>query len=148
MGVVRANLTIYLLSAIASGLFVVASGIAVVAFPLVLGREGVGRAMITLTLFCVGAVFTGLAALATRSAARVFRREKRGVGSLLAWVRLSAVVTAIFAALLYWIGAAFFDEDGGMPSAGTLVAIAVCVALFAHFARSASKLGRFRKELA
>lgn len=147
MGVARANLTIYLLSTIASGLFVAACGVAVVAFPLVLGREGVGRAMITLTLFCGGAVFTGLLALATRSAARVFRREKRGIASLLAWVRVSAVMSAILAALVYWIGAAFFNDDGGMPSAGTVIGIVVCAVLFAHFARSASVLARYRKEL-
>lgn len=132
-------------------LFVVGSGLAVVIFPLALGRDGVGLAMITLFLFCATAVSTGLAFLAARSAAQVLRRERRGVGALLAFMRVGALVSVLVAGISWWFSVAFFaDVDQSAVPVGfpSLLAIAACVIAFGHFAWGMRVLSGYRRSLA
>lgn len=77
-------------------LYVVCGGIAVVLMPIVMGREGVGTAMITLFTVCVMFVISGILLLAARSAARVIRREARGVRSLY-WFAITALIVVLLA---------------------------------------------------
>lgn len=134
---------------VAGALFVATSGIAVVAFPIVLGRDGVGRAMITLFLFCLVAVGTGVSLLAARSAARVIRRERRGVSSLLAFVRFGALVCVIAGAMVWWLSVAFFGsaDEAALLTWGSYVALAVCLAGFAFFVWGMRVLSGFRRSM-
>ena|GEM_PF-3051947 len=149
--VARANLILFGVLCVAGGLFVVGSGLAVVIFPLALGRDGVGRAMITLFLCCATVVATGLAFLAARSAAQVIRRERHGVGSLLAFVRVGALVSVVAAGITWWLSVAFFADvdQWALPvSVPALLAIAVCVLAFGHFAWGMRVLSKYRRSLA
>lgn len=148
--VARANLWLFGLLSVAGALFVFGSGIAVVAFPIVLGRDGVGRAMITLTLFCVAAVSTGVALLAARSAVRVVRRERRGVASLLAFVRFGAFVSVFVGGIVWWLSVAFIGASDGAEVSlqwGTVVAIGMCLIAFAFFVWGTLVLRGFRRSL-
>ncbi|MBC8087064.1 MAG: hypothetical protein H7Z40_07335 [Phycisphaerae bacterium] len=148
--VARANLMVFGVLSLCGVIFVCVSGIAVVLFPIVLGREGVGRAMITLFLCCSVAVSTGLALLAARSAARVIRRERRGVSSLLAFVQLGAIVSVFAGGIVWWLIAAFFaDRTGGAPAVSlkTLLAIVSPVAAFMFCVWGVVVLRRYRKSI-
>lgn len=123
----------------AGALFEIGGGISVVLMPIIMGREGVGTAMITLFAVCVTFVITGILLLAARSAARVIRRERRGVRSLSSFAILSAVVLAIAGGITEWLGVAFFATENGVQTAFNwstplLVVELLGVALFAWVA--------------
>ncbi|MGV3708925.1 MAG: hypothetical protein ACO1Q7_08785 [Gemmatimonas sp.] len=95
-----------------SGVVMVLFGaIGVVLMPITMGRQGVGLAMIALTVTCVTAVVSAIVLLAARSAVRVIRRERRGVRSLRAFARLGVVLMLVIAALAFWYRQAFLTPD-------------------------------------
>jgi hypothetical protein len=146
--VARANLWLFGVLSLCGLIFLIGSGVAVVLFPIVLGREGVGRAMITLFLFCTGAVATGLALLSARSAARVIRRERRGVASLLAFVRFGAFVSVVAQSIVWWLTAAFFaDEVGPMSNGMRILSLAAWMPAFVFFVWGMVVLRKYRKGL-
>ena len=110
-----------------------------------LGREGVGRAMITLFLGCASLVLTGVALLAARSAARVIRRERRGVASLRAFVILGALVSAIAVAVVWWLNVAFVSDGDWVRATfdwWTLISVGACKLVLFFFVWSAVVLRR------
>lgn len=98
-------------------LYVIGGGIAVVLMPIVMGRSGVGTAMITLFTVCVTFVVSGILLLAARSAARVIRRERRGVRSLYVFARTAFIVVLLAGAITQWLSVAFFGlNDADNPT--------------------------------
>lgn len=91
--------------------FVVAGGASVVLMPILMGREGVGTAMITLTLVCVSIVLSGILLLATRSASRVLQREKLALRTLSGFSTTALVASVLLLAIAQWVHAAFFTSD-------------------------------------
>lgn len=115
----------------AGALFVVGGGLAVVLMPLVMGREGVGTAMITLFVVCLTFVGSGILLLAARSAARVIRRERRGVRPLYLFSVIGAMVAALAFAMTQWLSVAFFEmNDGARKGFDASIAARVAEAVF------------------
>ena len=110
----------------AGALFVVGGGIAVVLMPFVMGREGVGTAMITLFAVCVTAVTSGILLLAARGAARVIRRERRGVRTLYLFSVFGVIVAALASGIAYWLKVAFFGSE-------SCVCVCVCVCAYKFY---------------
>jgi hypothetical protein len=79
-----------------------ATAIAIVIMPFVLGRQGVGMAMVSLFGLSVTAVFSTLPFFAARGAARILRRERRGIAPVyrLAWITIGLAIPAGFAGAL------------------------------------------------
>ena len=130
-------------------LFVAGGGVAVVLMPIVMGREGVGTAMITLFTVCVTFVVSGILLLAARSAARVIRRERRGVRTLYLFSVFGLIVAAMAFGIAYWLKVAFFTDDAsGESNVYVSTAIAAVPLMFmAWFARAAFVLSRFAREI-
>jgi hypothetical protein len=100
-----------------TAIYVVGGGLAVVIMPIAMGREGVGTAMITLFTVCVSFVASGILLLAARSAARVIRREQRGVRSLYLFSMTALIVVAIAFFISQWLSVAFYGfVDADNPS--------------------------------
>jgi lysylphosphatidylglycerol synthetase-like protein (DUF2156 family) len=96
---------------ISGAVMVLFGAVGVVFMPIMMGRQGVGLAMITLTVTCVTAVVSAIVLLAARSAVRVIRRERRGVRSLRAFARFGVVLMIVIAALAFWYREAFLTPD-------------------------------------
>lgn len=113
LSVARLLLLVFGVLAGAGALYVLGGAAAVVLMPLLMGREGVGTAMITLFTVCLTFVISGILLLAARSAARVIRRERRGVRSLYAFAVAGCVATLFLIAFSQWISVAFFAPGDG-----------------------------------
>ncbi len=130
-------------------LFVVGGAAAVVLMPMVMGREGVGRAMITLFTVCVTFVISGILLLAARSAARVIRRERRGVRTLYLFSVSGILLTTLACGIGYWLTTAFFADNVSGESTSFLSMAATVLPLFVAiwFARAAFVLRRFARDI-
>lgn len=129
--------------------FVVGGGVAVVAMPIVMGREGVGTAMITLFAVCVTAVTSGILLLAARGAARVIRRERRGVRTLYLFSLFGLAIATLACGIGYWLKVAFFASDSTSDSSTFAMTVTIIVPLLfmAWFARAAFVLRQYAKSL-
>lgn len=130
-------------------LYVVVGGIAVVLMPIVMGREGVGTAMITLFTVCLTFVVSGILLLAARSAARVIRRESGSVRSLYTFARASTILSVLVGAIMLWLRFAFFNDNAANSSLMGWPLLMLIVPLFSCllFARSAIVLRRYSRIL-
>ena len=107
-------LTVYGSLFVIGALYVMGGGASVVLMPLIMGRAGVGTAMITLFTVCVTFVASGVLLLAARSAARVVRREPLSVRPLYLFAVWSLAVVLIVGALTQWLSVAFYgSKDAG-----------------------------------
>ena len=133
----------------AGALYVVGGAAAVVLMPIVMGREGVGTAMITLFTVCVTFMTSGVLLLAARSAARVIRRERRGARTLYLFSVTAVIVAAVVCGITYWLKVAFFDSDSPASSSAyaTTAAIIAPLILMAWFARAAIVLRKYARAI-
>ena len=130
-------------------LYVIVGLVAVVLMPIRMGREGVGTAMITMFTVCVTAVFSGIQLLAARSAARVIRREERGVRALYLFSVFAMIALAVALGIVWSIKVAFFGNDASGDTPGfALTAVSIVLSGFiVWFARVAFVLRNYARHL-
>lgn len=132
--VAKALLVVYGGLFVLGALYVVCGFLAVILMPMIMGRDGVGRAMITLFTVCVTFVTSGILLLAARSAARVVRREPGSVRTLSLFALWSLCVVLVAGAITQWLSVAFFSvAEGGELSFDWTIPVRMAELVFAAF---------------
>jgi hypothetical protein len=131
------------------GVALAVGGVAIVLMPFALGRRGVGMSMVSMFFLSLTAMFTTLPLFALRGAARILRRDARGLAPLhrVAWL------TIILSAPLGVAGALGIDtlRDNGGASTGLSPQSILFLAVLAFYVLMAVwtviVLGRYRRTL-
>jgi len=97
---------------------------------------------------CVTFVISGILLLAARGAARVIRRERRGVRTLYLFSVFGLIVTTVACGITYWLKSAFFTDNASDDSKPYLSMVVTVwpVIFMAWFARAAFVLRRFARD--
>ena len=108
--------------------------LAIVIMPIALGRQGVGMAMVSLFGVCTSALLTTLPFFAARGAARIIRRDARGIAPVMrvAWLTVLLAIPLGFAGALglNFISPNNAAQDGlSLQSRAFLVLLALFVVL-------------------